>query len=513
MKKFLLLSCAVLFVLSGCKKEGSNTKITSLEFKKGLYEIYENDGDMNMKKELVAAPDGILDKEKIAWTVSDEEVAQMNGNFLSPMMPGDVKVTATVQGMSATCKVSVLPVQVEKITLNSMEVPLYGSKMIDCTTEPTVSMKRISFSSSSDDIAYVDYDGTVYGKGVGKATITAEVDGKKATCEVTVKKINVTKVEVTPKAYRFAEVGETLQLTATITPSDASVKMVTWSSDAPNIASVDENGFVTCNGMGSANITATADGKSCTCNVSSPEYGKVQDSEGNEYKTVKIGSQWWMSENMRATKYSPNNTESKNVTITIISSGGETAYTPYCIDARNKSNWSAPEDWDTEYDDLVPKFGYLYNWAAAVGVANGETVKTDFTGNRQGICPDGWHVPTRGDWYILISFVRESEGGISQTGKYLKSVNGWYKESEYYKPALDSYGFTILPTGQYDDKTLYSVGRQCLLWSSSLDMYDEFKAGHAWFLRCSYMSDDMSDEFSHIYGGKEKAYSVRCVKN
>ena len=207
MKKFFLLSIAVLFALTGCKKEGSNTKITSLEFKKGLYEIYENDGDMNMKKELVAAPDGILDKEKITWKVSDEEVAQMNGNFLSPIMPGDVKVIATVQGMSATCKVSVLPVQVEKITLNSMEVPLYGSKMIDCTTEPTVSMKRISFSSTNDDIAYVDYDGTVYGKGVGKATITAKVDGKKATCEVDVKKINVTKVIVSPSAYRLNGVG------------------------------------------------------------------------------------------------------------------------------------------------------------------------------------------------------------------------------------------------------------------------------------------------------------------
>lgn len=513
MKKFVLLSFAVLFALTGCKKEGDNTKITSLEFKKGLYEIYENDGDMNMKKELVAAPDGILDKEKIVWKVSDEDVAKMDGNFIDPITSGDVKVTATVQGMSATCQVTILPVPVESITLTDMEVLLYGSKMIDCTTEPTVSMKRISFSSSSDDIAYVYNDGTVYGKGEGKATITAEVDGKKATCEVTVKKINVIKVEVTPKTHKFAEVGETLQLTATITPSGASVKMVTWSSDAPNIASVDENGFVTCNGFGSAKITATADGKSGTCNVLVPEYGKVKDAEGNEYKTVKIGSQWWMAENMRATKYSPNNTESKNVKIAIISKGAEAVYTPYCIDARKKSNWYKLEYWDTEYDDLVSKFGYLYNWAAAVGVADGSEVTKDFTGNRQGICPDGWHIPTIEEWNTLIKFVEKSVGEFNKAGKYLKSVNGWYKKPGVSKPALDLYDFTILPTGCYNNKVLSSSGLGCYFWSSSLDRDDEYKDSNAQYLWCTHSEDEMNRGPRNPYIHKNDAYSVRCVQD
>ncbi|MBQ4033397.1 MAG: Ig domain-containing protein, partial [Paludibacteraceae bacterium] len=268
--------------MSGCKKEGANTKITSLEFKKGSYELYENDSDKNMKKELVAAPDGILDKEKIVWKVSDEEVAEMSGNFLVPIMPGDVKVTATVQNISATCNVSILPVPVESITLEDMTVALYGSSQIKCTTVPSgISLKRITFSSSDDDIAYVNSDGMVQGKGTGDATITATVDDKTATCKVTVKKIDVTSVVVAPKSYRFSEAGETLQLTATINPSDASVKIVTWSSSNTDVATVDENGLVTCVSAGDAIITAAADGKSDKCTIYVTAYGTVKDCQGN----------------------------------------------------------------------------------------------------------------------------------------------------------------------------------------------------------------------------------------
>lgn len=511
MKKFLLLSCAVLFALSGCKKEGANTQITSLEFKKGSYELYENDGDKNMKKELVAAPDGILDKEKIAWKVSDEEVAEMSGNLLVPIMPGDVKVTATVQNISATCNVSILPVPVESITLEDMTVALYGSSQIKCTTVPSgISLKRITFSSSDDDVAYVNSDGMVQGKGVGEATVTAKVDGKEATCKVTVNKVDVTSLTVTPKTYKFTSVGETLQLAATIEPSDASVKKVSWISDKTSVATVDENGLVTCKSGGWAVITAQCDGKEATCTVSMPEYGTVTDCQNNTYKTVKIGDQWWMAENMRATKYSPNNTDSKNVDIAVITGGGEADYTPFCIDASNKSNWKSTEDWDTSWDALVSKFGYLYNWAAAVGVADGETVTSSLTDNRQGICPDGWHVPSLSEWLKLTHYVFDSEG--SGVGKHLKSVTGWYdKDESLYKPALDTYGFTVLPAGACQGGILYSIARVGIFWTASLDV--NYKDHYAQFVDFYWYGDGYDYGSSSIFGHKLDAYSVRCVKN
>lgn len=510
MKKFFLLSIAVLFALTGCKKEGSNTKITSLEFKKGLYEIYENEGDKNMKKELVAAPDGILDKEKIAWTVSDEEVAQMNGNFLSPIMPGDVKVTATVQGMSATCKVSVLPVQVEKITLNSMEVPLYGSKMIDCTTEPTVSMKRISFSSSSDDIAYVDYDGTVYGKGVGKATITAEVDGKKATCEVDVKKINVTKVIVSPSAYRLNGVGEQVQLTATIEPENASVKNVSWKSDNESVATVDENGMVTTHAEGNAIITAKADGVSGQCSISMVNYGLLTDIEGNTYRTIKIGNQVWMADNLKCKKYTQNSGVSCTMShYTVCPSNDYEKFNPYYIDPSDKSIWASTID-NKLSDEQLSRAGYLYNWAAAMGLSNGLGDIPESSGNRQGICPDGWHLPKMSELTALENYI-DNKYGKNSYSRHLYSSSGWiemYIDGEWIKEqGYDTFGFDAMPIGwsnaTYDAGELmkvHSSGRYFNIWTATQSSPDATKR---------YAESFRTDSSNT----RDSAYSVRCVKN
>lgn len=513
MKKLVVLTSLVLLVLASCKKDGPVAKVESIAFKEKSYEILENEMDLNLKKKLVITPSGIIDTCKITWKVSDTEVAEMDGNYLVPLMPGDVNVTATVQGQSATCNVSILAVPVESITLTNMTVPLYGSKQIECTTVPAgISIRRIAFTSSNDDVAYVNSDGMVQGKGVGEATITAKVDGKEATCTVTVEKKNVTSLTVSPIAHRFASVGETLQLTAKIVPSDASVQVVKWSSDKTSVAVVDENtGLVTCKGGGTAIITAKCDGKEATCTVSMPEYGTVTDCQNNTYKTVKIGSQWWMAENMRATEYSENNTDSKDINIRIIAGGGTINFLPYCIDARNKSNWYSTKDWDTSYDDLVSKFGCLYNWAAAVGVADGEKVKDYFSGNRQGICPDGWHIPSISEWYQFRTFVEESEDNY-KAGKCLKSVNGWYnKDESQYKPALDTYGFTALPAGAYQDSRLVSVGRVGVFWTSSVDPYN--KDSYAQFMRLSWSDDKMDNTITSVYSYKAECYSVRCVKN
>lgn len=497
-------------VLAGCKKEGVGTKITALDFKKGMYEINENE-DINLFKELVTTPEGIKDTCKVTWKVSDPDVAEMDGKYLIPTQPGDVKVTATVQNISATCKVSILSVPVESITLEDMDVPLNRSVMIKCTTEPSVSIKRISFTSSDNEIATIGSDGMVEGKKEGDATITATVDGKEATCKVTVKKINVTSVVVTPASHRFHEQGETVQLTAKINPDDASVKTVTWSSSNPDVVSVTENGFVTCVSVGDAEITASADGKSGKCTIYVMGHGTVTDCQGNEYKTVKLGEQWWMAENLRVTKFSPNNTDSKNISISIVSAGAQCKNTPYCIDASNKSNWNAPEDWDPQYDELLSKFGYLYNWAAAVGVADGSTATTSFTGNRQGICPDGWHVPSYTEWDNLVDFVNSIEGETNMEGKHLKSVNGWYKGSDIYKPALDTYGFTILPAGGYQSGKIYSNARLGRFWTKDVDSsYPDLRAKNVYF---SFWENDMQYGSGKGDGYKEYAYSVRCVKN
>lgn len=512
MKKLVLFTSLVLIALASCKKNGPIVKVKSVSFSSKNYEMLDIDEYLCMRENLVITPNGILDTCKIAWESSDRYVAGINiDGCLEPRSAGQTMVFANVQGKYASCKVTVLETQVESISLEDMSVELIDYMSIRYTTVPSgIPKRRISFSSSNSNIAYVSPNSgdVVVGVGVGTATITAKVDDKVATCKVTVWKKDVQSITISPKAYLFTSVGETMQLTAKIEPEDATYRTASWSSSDKNIATV-KGGLVTCTGRGSAVITAEVDGKRAECIVTMPEYGTVTDSQNNTYKTVNIGNLWWMAENMRATKYSPNNIVSKNIDIAVLTPGSSCPYTPYCIDAGKKTNWVSEEDWDTSYDDLVSKFGYLYNWAAAVGVADGRNAKTDFGTSRQGICPDGWHLPSAAEWDKLRDFVEDCKGEASTAGKYLKSVNGWYNRESSYKPSLDSFGFTVLPAGKCKTGKVGNVGLDGVFWTSTPNV--DYPESFAQFKLFSWVNDYISSTAT-LYGSKEEAYSVRCVK-
>ncbi len=133
----------------------------------------------------------------------------------------------------------------------------------------------ISFESSDPAVATVDNNGTVAAVAEGKADITvkATVDAKTYTalCTITVgaatgDDTEVTGLTVTPKTATI-EAGKTQQFTATVEPENASDKSVTWSSDKPEVASVDENGLVTAIAVGTATITAKAGEKTASATV------------------------------------------------------------------------------------------------------------------------------------------------------------------------------------------------------------------------------------------------------
>lgn len=124
--------------------------------------------------------------------------------------------------------------------------------------------KEVTWSSSADVVATVDQTGKVVALKEGTATITATskaTSSVKGTCEVTVTKkpIPVTAVQIAEEPDRMVP-EETLQLTAVITPRDATDNTVTWSSDNTDVAVVDANGLVTAVGGGTAYITATVGG-------------------------------------------------------------------------------------------------------------------------------------------------------------------------------------------------------------------------------------------------------------
>ncbi len=163
-------------------------------------------------------------------------------------------------------------VAVESVTLNkqTLRMGVNDTRELFATVMPTNATNRtVTWTSSDPTVATVDEYGTVTGVKVGTATITAMAGGKSATCAVTVSTtyVEATEVLLSPTTAEI-KVGESVQLTATVEPDNATDKTVIWSSYNAEIATVDANGLVKGLKAGEVSIFAmTVDGRGATCNV------------------------------------------------------------------------------------------------------------------------------------------------------------------------------------------------------------------------------------------------------
>jgi len=161
-------------------------------------------------------------------------------------------------------------------------------------------------------------------------------------------------------------------------------------------------------------------------------YGSVSDQDGNEYATVMIGTQEWMAENLRTTKYC-NGETIENVPDSVqwgdITTGAWAYYS-------NNGDFDYP-------------FGKLYNWFAANDTRN--------------VCPCGWHVPTNEEWMVLIDFL----GGENVAGGKMKSVGMqfWLNPNT---AATNESGFSGIASGfrGYKGEFIEKAFRSCM-WSST----------------------------------------------
>ena len=201
--------------------------------------------------------------------------------------------------------------------------------------------------------------------------------------------------------------------------------------------------------------------------------------DGQLYETVQIGSQTWMKENL-------------NFDYKI----GGVSYGSYCY---------------KDEPDSCAKYGKLYTWAAAMdsAVTNcgyGADCAVD-TGMVQGVCPDGWHLPSQAEWDTLVTAV----GGISTAGTALRTETGWYKDAAATTlvPATNSSGFSALPSGQKTEKGVYSqVPYTAYIWSSS-ELEKNVEAG-AYSMTMFSTSASASAGLGDL---KNRALAVRCLKN
>lgn len=195
----------------------------------------------------------------------------------------------------------------------------------------------------------------------------------------------------------------------------------------------------------------------------------VADVEGNIYKTVKIGTQIWMAENLRSTKYTD------STSIPLISGSAQwnnLTNDGYC--------W-----YDNDKVSFPESYGALYN---------GYTVVTGK------LCPEGWHVPEKEEWLILRDFLGDS----TKAGGKLKEAGliNWQSPN---KGADNSTGFTSVAAGiRYFEGTFSSNQSYTSMWSAS-----DANQGELWCTSL-YFADAT---FSLNHRSKKYGFSVRCIKN
>jgi uncharacterized protein (TIGR02145 family) len=217
----------------------------------------------------------------------------------------------------------------------------------------------------------------------------------------------------------------------------------------------------------------------------------VTDIDGNTYSVKQFGMTLWMTENLRVTQYDTLSPR-KNETIAVaISNQSVDINKPYYIDARGFED--SPYT-DNLTENIRKSLGLLYNWSAAAGTAvNNTTVG----GGTQGICPNGWVLPTADDWKELLSVLGEEESA----GQKLKSQHGWYTDSG---SGTNQSNMNCYPAGLAANNFVSLVGRQTMFWSSTNPYDDKTKAE---VLQLLYDSDKVG--MPNI--NKFQANSVRCV--
>ena len=233
---------------------------------------------------------------------------------------------------------------------------------------------------------------------------------------------------------------------------------------------------------GTANFAIALGGKSCTITITVDDvaqnptsgYGSnITDKEGNSYKTVYIGTQQWMAENLKVSKYS-DGTAIPNITDNTQWQTNTTgAWSYYNNDESNNA-----------------RYGKLYNWYALSKTSNGN----------KNVCPTGWHVPTDAEWTVLTDYL----GGENVAGGKMKEVG----TTSWNSPNINATNtslFSALPGGGRDSDGNYgSIGNGGYWWSST-----EFNTDRAWY---RYLYYDVGSANSYNYY-KRVGVSVRCLRD
>ena len=214
----------------------------------------------------------------------------------------------------------------------------------------------------------------------------------------------------------------------------------------------------------------------------------IKDSDGNVYTSVTIGTQVWMVENLKTTKYSNGD---------LI---GTTAPATLDITSENipRYQWAYGGN-----ENNVNTYGRLYTWYAVIDSRN--------------VCPTGWHVPTDAEWTILTDYLTNNgygyQGSGSDIGKSMAATSGWRVDPTAGNVGNDqasnnSSGFTALPGGsRWSNGTFHYIGDDGYWFTST-----ELPVGYAWGRFMNFYSNSVNRRSGAI-GGGGSGDTVRCLRD
>ena len=276
---------------------------------------------------------------------------------------------------------------------------------------------------------------------------------------------------------------------SSVTPKDVTLSEVEGSSDSETSVSSSSSAKLSSSAKSSSSSAESSSSSRIGCKTETEdncEYGElVDDRNGQTYKTVKIGDQWWMAENLNYAYLQPTT---------------ELDSSSFCY------NDSA---------EYCERYGRLYIWSAAMdsaavfsadGAECGYKSICSSTYPVRGVCPKGWHLPSIDEWDDMVAYV----GGDRYAGRMLKTTTEWFVYDDNIV-GIDAYAFSGWPSGRRDNFDKFDgVGRFAFYWSASEVLADiAILRTNAYSIELgfNYMGVQRSDYY------KSGAMSVRCVRD
>ena len=228
----------------------------------------------------------------------------------------------------------------------------------------------------------------------------------------------------------------------------------------------------------SSSSPAGVSSSSSVQNPSGISFGTMKDSrDGQEYKTVRIGNQVWMAENLN------------------YAAEGSRCYGD---DKKNCEKYGRLYNWDIALDTTSEGCGVNFNRC---------TLKSDFY-PRQGVCPDGWHLPDLGEWDDLIEYTDDDVDGET----FGFSLQSYYWDDDWEKQyGTDKFGFNAKPAGMFDGEKYVGLDSAAIFWTSS-KIVDVIMNGAITTLNYVMLEKKSSGITRSRGGDVEWGLSVRCVK-